>query len=197
MSVVTICWSTEQTLSLRRNDCLSQLFTSIPNLEVQRVHLAAVDYATGALDMSWSPSAQPSLNSPYYFGVWTLLVDPQQRLWAGGVFREVDTPDGTKYVRNKLAVFPLVQPGANPTVSFTTTSCKVAAPCTMNAWPAPSPPDTTTITGYAWTFGDGTPGATDPQVQHIYTAAGTYPVTVTVTDSNGNTGLAKSAITVS
>lgn len=43
-----------------------------------------------------------------------------------------------------------------------------------------------TVTGYAWSFGDG---ATSTQAQpvHPYAAAGTYPVTLTVTDSTGAT----------
>ena len=43
-----------------------------------------------------------------------------------------------------------------------------------------------TITGYAWTFGDGgTSTAANPS--HTYTAAGTYTVTLTVTDNNSAT----------
>ena len=44
--------------------------------------------------------------------------------------------------------------------------------------------DGATISSYSWAFGDGTNSiATSPS--HIYTAAGTYPVTLTVTDSLG------------
>ena len=43
------------------------------------------------------------------------------------------------------------------------------------------------IAGYAWDFGDG---ATDSgiQVSHAYTQAGSYQVTLTVTDDGGLTG---------
>lgn len=44
-----------------------------------------------------------------------------------------------------------------------------------------------TITSWAWTFGDGAT-ATGAQPGHVYTAPGTYPVTLTVTDENGGTG---------
>ena len=43
-----------------------------------------------------------------------------------------------------------------------------------------------TIVGYAWQFGDGTV-ATGLSPAHLYTAPGTYTVTLTVTDSTGQT----------
>ena len=42
-----------------------------------------------------------------------------------------------------------------------------------------------TITGYAWDFGDGTNG-TAASPNHTYDAAGTYPVSLVVTDSRGS-----------
>jgi PKD domain/CHAP domain len=42
------------------------------------------------------------------------------------------------------------------------------------------------ITAYYWTFGDGrTTNATGPDVTHVYSEAGTYTATVTVTSSSG------------
>lgn len=43
-----------------------------------------------------------------------------------------------------------------------------------------------TITGYNWTFGDGVT-ATQAKPTHVYASAGTWPVTLTVTDSLGLT----------
>src|SRR5262249_14705687 len=57
-----------------------------------------------------------------------------------------------------------------------------------------------TITNYAWDFGDGTTpaGATTagPTVGHMYAAAGTYIVKLTVTDNGGATGIQSKAVTV-
>jgi len=48
---------------------------------------------------------------------------------------------------------------------------------------------TSGITSYAWDFGDPASGAnntsTDPNPQHIYVTAGTYPVTLTITANDG------------
>jgi len=44
------------------------------------------------------------------------------------------------------------------------------------------------ITNYSWTFGDGAEGYGKKPV-HIYTAGGTYSITLTVTDDNGETDI--------
>lgn len=51
------------------------------------------------------------------------------------------------------------------------------------------------IVSYAWNFGDGTTG-TGLTTSHEYTAAGTYNVILTITDSNGNIAYASVTITV-
>lgn len=42
-----------------------------------------------------------------------------------------------------------------------------------------------TIASYRWDFGDCSPGTTEPNVTHVFTFAGSFTVTLTVADSNG------------
>lgn len=53
-----------------------------------------------------------------------------------------------------------------------------------------------TITGYAWTLGDGTTG-TAASLSHTYDKNGTYTITLTVTDSAGATNSASVKVKVS
>ncbi len=55
--------------------------------------------------------------------------------------------------------------------------------------------DETTITSYAWTFGDGG-SATGVTATHTYAANGTYTINLTVTDSNGLTNSTTVSVTV-
>ena len=53
-----------------------------------------------------------------------------------------------------------------------------------------------TIASYSWNFGDGT-SSTSTNPSHVYSAAGTYTATLTVTDNSGATSTASVVITVS
>jgi len=52
------------------------------------------------------------------------------------------------------------------------------------------------ISTYTWNFGDGTMG-TNASPTHIYSAKGTYTVSLTVTDNDGNTNTDTATVTVS
>lgn len=70
-----------------------------------------------------------------------------------------------------------------PTAAFTAGCAPLS--CTFDA---SGSQDDGSIASYAWSFGDGSTSSTGPVVQHPYAAAGSYSVTLTVTDDEGATG---------
>lgn len=79
-----------------------------------------------------------------------------------------------------------------PTAAFTSSATDLTASFDASTSVAGSAP----ITGYAWNFGDGTTG-TGVTANHTYATGGTFPVTLTVTDSvNGLAGSVTQSVTV-
>jgi large repetitive protein len=79
-----------------------------------------------------------------------------------------------------------------PPVSAFTSSCTDLA-CLFDGAPATDPDGS--VTGYAWTFGDGA-SATTPTANHTYATGGTFTVTLKVTDNKGATDTSSSSVTV-
>ena len=82
-------------------------------------------------------------------------------------------------------------PNVLPVASFTT-SCEIFT-CDLDG-SASADPDGT-ITSYAWNFGDGGT-ATGAITSHTYAIAGTYTITLTVTDNKLATGFTTREVTV-
>lgn len=82
-------------------------------------------------------------------------------------------------------------PNAAPVAAFTSSVNNLAA-----SFDATGSSDSDgTITGYAWDFGDSQSG-TGPTPSHTYALAGTYQVTLTVTDDDGATNPVTHPVTV-
>ncbi len=79
---------------------------------------------------------------------------------------------------------------AAPVASFTASASGLTA-----AFDASASTDDAGITGYGWSFGDGSTG-TGVSPSHSYAAAGTYNVTLTVTDTQGSAGTKTTPVTV-
>jgi len=78
-----------------------------------------------------------------------------------------------------------------PTAAFTSTASNLG----VNFNAATSSDSDGTITGYAWNFGDSTTG-TGVAPSHTYPAAGSYTVSLTVTDNGGATATVPRPVTV-
>ena len=92
-------------------------------------------------------------------------------------------------VGQKSVATSVIGPNILPTSSFTS-SCSTMT-CSFDG--TKSVDSDGTIVGYAWTFGDGST-ATGSKVSHTYAVAGTYPVTLTVTDDRSGTDTASGAV---
>ncbi len=98
-----------------------------------------------------------------------------------------DNQGATSSVSHTVTVTAANQP---PVAAFTSSCSSLACAFTSTS----SDPDGT-ISGYSWTFGDGqTSAAQNPS--HTYAAAGTYAVTLTVTDNAGATNSVSHSVTV-
>jgi YVTN family beta-propeller protein len=77
-----------------------------------------------------------------------------------------------------------ITPDQAPVAALSVTPAPAGSPSSFNA--SASTVAVGTIAGYAWTFGDGSTATTStPTTSHVYAAAGSYPASVTETDSAG------------
>jgi hypothetical protein len=94
-----------------------------------------------------------------------------------------------------IILAPAGSTNAPPVASFTSNCTNLS--CTFDA-SGSSDPDGTVAT-YAWNFGDGHTAAAGASrtASNVYPAAGTYQVTLTVTDNNNATGTLTKSVAVS
>ncbi len=166
---------------------------------------ATVAYPDGTLLQSGTVSAflvyagSPPINQTV-----PVVFDSGLGLWVGNHPRGSNEPGGLWSLTVKAsdssippntgsATRAITLQDTPPVASFSSSSTSVLIPnpITFNAT-ASYDPDGTIVT-YSWTFGDGGTNA-GPIVTHLYTLAGTYTVTLTVTDNSGTT--ASSTVTV-
>jgi len=83
-----------------------------------------------------------------------------------------------------------------PTASFDLppTGCTAGTPCGFHS--TSSDPDGQVVT-WGWNFGDQSAAGTGADATHTYAAAGTFPVTLTVTDNAGGQGTVTQQLNVS
>jgi PKD repeat protein len=120
----------------------------------------------------------------------TLVADPGHPVPAGSEGHLTATVGTASNRATMLTVVLATEVNAAP-VAAATSAC-TALSCTFDAAGSVDPDGS--VVSYDWAFGDGTT-ASGETVAHTF-AAGTYPVTLTVTDDQGSTGTSTSQVTV-
>src|SRR5882762_2363602 len=120
--------------------------------------------------------------------------NPSHTYTAGGTFTVTltvtDNQSATGSVSHPVTVTAPPPPNQPPVAAFSSSCTQL----TCNFTSTSSDPDGT-IASYAWTFGDGGTASTQ-NPSHLYTAGGTYTVTLTVTDNQSATGSVSHPVTV-
>ena len=110
------------------------------------------------------------------------VAKPSHTYGAAGTFTAkltvTDDRGGTHSVTHPVTVAPI--PNAAPEARFTSSAVGLEASLDASS----STDSDGSIASFAWTFGDGSNG-TGVKPSHTYAAAGTYSVTLTVTDNDG------------
>lgn len=105
--------------------------------------------------------------------------------------RVTDANGATAQDDDTITVTAAAGPTAN--ITFSPTTPAAGQPVNFSGSGSTSAPGTT-ITSFAWNFGDGTSG-TGVTTSHTFAAPGTYVVRLVVTDSNGRTGTTTQNVT--
>jgi hypothetical protein len=183
---------TQSEWSNGENDCKTEPGTS--GAAESATFAAPTPVVPGAVvsfDPSGSAAAAGLSNITFDFGdgstaISTGTVAPVQHAYAqGGTYTVtmsvVDLRGNVQQATHQLVV------GEPPTAVFTAPSTTIVSrPVSFDASGSSEPNGAARIAGYAWSFGDGTTG-TGVRSQHAYAHAGTYTVTLAVTDSLGFT----------
>jgi PKD repeat protein len=109
-----------------------------------------------------------------------------------------DNSGASDDVTNAVTVTGGTGGGQAPTSSFDLPSdpCVAGTPCGFHSTSTDPDGDITAAT-FSWNFGDGSAAATTPDATHTFAQAGTYTVTLNVTDTQGLTGTSSQQLTVS
>jgi PKD repeat protein len=91
----------------------------------------------------------------------------------------------------------LAPPGNQmPVASFSVTPSQGVAPLQVTLDAFSSSDADGTIVSYIWNFGDGSASGSGMGVTHLYPSAGSYTITLTVTDNNGSSSSTTRQVTV-
>jgi heat shock protein HslJ len=141
-----------------------------------------------------APPQLPPVDVPVLPTVIVPTLEPTDVPIAGPTVEVIETPTEMPIAQPTVEIVKTATPTTVPPVGVITAPTEGAVDQPVK-FDASSSTSGGTITGYAWDFGDGTKG-TGKTVEHKYAKAGTFTVTLTVTDSYGKTDSTSQSITI-
>jgi len=175
--------------------CRTAFQSLVKTIAAESLNFANPVFLVNGDTHSWA-SDKPLMSSTWrsYYGIASAVPNLSRITIKGG------TSEWTKFtvvadatvLKVQRIPFGAVASNAAPVAAFTSSSSAL----TTSVNGSGSTDSDGTIASYAWDFGDGQAG-TGVTASHTYGAAGTYQVTLTVTDNAGATGTVGHAVTVS
>jgi large repetitive protein len=166
----------------------------VPTFITSCVALACGTSSTGTVD----PNTGDTIAYSWNFGDGTPVstsTSPSHTYAAQGTYTiTLTTTDGWGNAASLSKVVSLIMPAGNvaPVPTFTIQCTGLS--CLTNSFGTADPDGD--VVRYSWNFGDGTALSTAASPTHGYTIAGTYTVTLTVTDGWNNTASTSQTISV-
>ena len=156
--------------------------------------LVAVRAFAGSATLAWDPVSSPALSGYMLYygpaaGNYTSKIDVGNttmrtvaNLTDGATYHFAVTAYDSSHTESAFSNdASTTVPAGAPVAGFTASATSGVAPLAMNF----TNTSTGSITTYAWTFGDGT-SSTAQSPSHVYSAAGVFTVSLTVTGSGGS-----------
>ena len=176
----------------------SQVVAAVaPNKPPVAAFTQTVSNLSVAFDGSTSADPDGTIASySWNYGDGTALdttVSPTHVFAATGSYTVALTVTDNQGASNTVSKTIAVAANQPPVAAFTSTATNLSVAFDGSSSADPDG----TIASYSWNFGDGTALSTDPKPTHVYAAAGSYNVTLTVTDNQGASGPVSHTVVVS